>query len=61
MVLLSILAATLCPSDMKNDYAVSKGGHERLVVLAFEDYGRHIKTLLPFVLALVLKGKECWK
>jgi hypothetical protein len=46
---------------MKNNYAVSKGGHERPVVLAFEDYGRHIKTFLPFVLALVLKGKECWK
>ena len=61
MVVVIILAATVYPSDMENDYAVSKGGHERLVVVAFEDYGRHINTLLPFVLALVLKDKEGWK
>ena len=58
MVVLIILAATFYPSDMKNDYAVSKGGHERPVVFAFENYGLHIKTLFPFVLALVLEGKE---
>ena len=61
MVVVIILAATVYPSDMENDYAVSKGGHERPVVVAFEDYGRHINTLLPFVLALVLKDKEGWK
>lgn len=27
MVVLIILAATFYPSDMKNDYAISKGGH----------------------------------
>jgi len=61
MVVLIILAATFYPSDMKNDYAISKGGHERPAIVAFEDYGRHINTLLPFVLALVLKDKEGWK
>jgi lipid A 1-phosphatase len=61
MVVVIILAATVYPSDMENDYAVSRGGHERPVVVAFEDYGRHINTLLPFVLALVLKDKEGWK
>ena len=61
MVVVIILAATFYPSDMENDYAVSNFGHERPVVVAFEDYGRHINTLLPFVLALVLKDKEGWK
>ena len=61
MMVVIILAATVYPSDMENDYAVSKGGYERPVVVAFEDYGRHINTLLPFVLALVLKDKEGWK
>ena len=44
MVVVIILVATVYPSDMENDYAVSKGGHERPVVVAFEDYGRHINT-----------------
>ena len=61
MMVVIILAATVYPSDMENDYAVSKGGHERPVVVVFEDYGRHINTLLPFVLALILKDKEGWK
>ena len=31
MMVVIILAATVYPSDMENDYAVSKGGHQRPV------------------------------
>ena len=58
MMLLIIVSASLYPSDLENDYAVSKGGQDMPFVVAVEDYGRHINTLLPFAMALVLKDKE---
>ena len=42
MVVLIIPVATFYPIDIKNDYSVSKGGHERPAIVAFEDYGRHM-------------------
>jgi CDP-diacylglycerol--serine O-phosphatidyltransferase len=58
MMLLIIVSASLYPSDLENDYTVSKGGRDMPFVVAVEDYGRHINTLLPFAMALVLKDKE---
>jgi len=58
MMLLIIVSASLYPSDLENDYAVSKGGQDIPFVVAVEDYGRHINTLLPFAMALVLRDKE---
>ena len=58
MMFLIITAASIYPSDLENDYAVSRGGHEMPFVVATESYGRHINTVLPFALALILKDKE---
>ena len=58
MMLLIIVSASLYPSDLENDYAVSKGGQDIPFVVAVEDYGRHINTLLPFAMALVLRDNE---
>ena len=58
MMFLIITAASIYPSDLENDYAVSRGGHEMSFVVATESYGRHINTVLPFALALILKDKE---
>ena len=58
MMLLVIILASIYPSDLENDYAVSRGGHDMPFVVATENYGRHINTLLPFALALMLRDKE---
>ena len=58
MMFLIITIASIYPSDLENDYAVSRGGHKMPFVVATESYGRHINTVLPFALALVLKDKE---
>ena len=58
MMFLIITVASIYPSDFENDYAVSRGGHEMPFVVATEGYGRHINTVLPFALALMLKDKE---
>ena len=58
MMFLIITVASIYPSDLENDYAVSRGGHEMPFVVGTENYGRHINTVLPFALALMLKDKE---
>ena len=58
MMFLVIIVASIYPSDLENDYAVSRGGHEMPFVAATESYGRHINTILPFALALLLKDKD---
>ena len=58
MMVTIIVLASIYPSDLENHYAVSKGGHDMPFIVAVEDYGRHINTLLPFALALLLKDKE---
>ena len=58
MMVTIIVSASIYPSDLENDYAVSKGGHDMPFVVAVENYGRHINTVLPFALALLLKDKE---
>ena len=57
LVLMSviILMATIYPSNMARDYSESRGGHDRASIVAFENYGRHVNTALPFITALALR------
>ncbi|MEL6691025.1 MAG: phosphatase PAP2 family protein [Pseudomonadota bacterium] len=50
-----LLGAILYPSDMDGHYAVSRGGHESAVVVAVEDYGRHLNTIVPLATAVALR------
>lgn len=55
MALLIIVSATIYPSDMKNDYSVSRDGQSSFLVMATEKYGRHINTLLPIAAIVILR------
>lgn len=55
MVVLIILSATFYPSDLEGDYATTKGGHDSALVMTTEVYGRHVNTLLPIVVAVVMR------
>lgn len=55
LAFLVIVSSTVYPSDMKNDYSVSRGGQSSKLVMFTEEYGRHINTLLPFATIVVLR------
>lgn len=55
LVVLVLISSTFYPSDMENDYSVSRGGKSSKLVMFTEDYGRHINTLLPFATIVVLR------
>ena len=55
LVVLSIGAATIYPSDMEGRYAQSRGGHDMLHVVLIEDYGRFINTGLQLAVPLLLR------
>ncbi|MEO0393226.1 MAG: phosphatase PAP2 family protein [Pseudomonadota bacterium] len=50
-----LLAATFYPTDLATNYATSKGGHQDALVVAVEEYGRHLNTAIPVVLAIALR------
>lgn len=55
MSFLVLISATFYPSDLKNDYAISRGGQSSTLVMLTEDYGRHINTLLPIAAIVVFR------
>ena len=55
LAVLILLSAMFYPSDMVNDYSVSRQGQSSALVMATEKYGRHINTLLPIVTVIVLR------
>ncbi|MTI02831.1 phosphatase PAP2 family protein [Roseibium sp. RKSG952] len=60
--LISLVGATLYPSDMEGHYAVSRNGHDNALVTGVEDYGRHLNTLIPIGTAIVLRDiKGLWQ
>ena len=50
-----LVCATLYPSDMDGHYAVSRNGHSDGFVVAVENYGRLINSVLPIATAVVLR------
>lgn len=62
VALLLLIAATLYPSDMDGHYAVSRNGHDNVLVTGIEDYGRHLNTLIPIATAVALRDiKGLWQ
>jgi lipid A 1-phosphatase len=55
MLLSIIIASTVYPSDMKNDYPIKHDGPTPKIVVFTEKYGRHINTILPFATIVVLR------
>lgn len=55
IAIITLIGATLYPSDLVDHYAVSKNGRFDPVVQITETYGRHTNTLLPLALAVVLR------
>ena len=55
MSALVIAGSSFYPSEMDGYYATSKGGNKNIFVNGIEDYGRHINTITPLVMALALK------
>ncbi|MBE1284431.1 MAG: phosphatase PAP2 family protein [Rhodobacteraceae bacterium] len=53
--LVSLVVATLYPSDMDGHYAESRKGHNSALVTGVEDYGRHVNTLVPLGTAIALR------
>ena len=57
-----VVVAILYPSDMEGHYSKSRNGHENAVVMAVENYGRHINTLIPIGTAILLRDvKGMWQ
>ncbi|MEM6902220.1 MAG: phosphatase PAP2 family protein [Pseudomonadota bacterium] len=50
-----LLIATFYPTDLETNYATSKGGKQDALVVAVEEYGRHLKTAIPVMVALALR------
>ncbi|MCH2076422.1 MAG: hypothetical protein MK180_05980 [Rhodobacteraceae bacterium] len=50
-----LIAATLYPSDMEGHYSQPKGGEHSALIVAVEDYGRHLNTLIPLGAAVLLR------
>lgn len=52
---LILVAATFYPSDMNGHYATSKNGHDNPIVVNVENYGRHLNTLIPLAMVVLLR------
>lgn len=60
--LVSLILATLYPSDMDGHYSVSRNGHDNALVTSVENYGRHLNTLIPIGTAIALRDiKGLWQ
>ena len=55
LALIMIGGAIVYPSDLENDYSVSREGEKSKLVMFTEEYGRHINTLLPIAAAILLR------
>lgn len=55
LALALLVGAILYPSDMNGHYANSRGGQDSVLVHGVEDYGRHVNTVIPIGMAVVLR------
>ena len=53
LVMVLILASMFYPTNLERDYQPLKNGHEIAHVVAIEDYGRHLNSIVPLAIALV--------
>ncbi|SMR82282.1 lipid A 1-phosphatase [Aliiroseovarius halocynthiae] len=53
LVMMLILASMFYPTNLERDYQPLKNGHEITHVVAIEDYGRHLNSIVPLAIALV--------
>ncbi|MBO9448341.1 phosphatase PAP2 family protein [Ruegeria sp. R14_0] len=62
VALVSLVLATSYPSDMDGHYAVSRNGHDNVLVTSVEDYGRHLNSVIPIGMAIALRDtKGLWQ
>ncbi|SFK75687.1 phosphatase PAP2 family protein [Shimia haliotis] len=54
-VVLVLALATFYPSNLSEDYSISRNGHAMPVVQGTENFARHINIALPLAMAIVLR------
>lgn len=55
LAFMMIVSTAIYPSDMEQDYAIHRGGENSFVVMATEEYARHLNSLLPLAAIVALR------
>ncbi|MBV6631500.1 MAG: phosphatase PAP2 family protein [Alphaproteobacteria bacterium] len=50
-----LLCATFYPTDLEAHYSESRNGRDNHLVVGVEEYGRHLNTIIPIVIAIALR------
>lgn len=52
---LALVLATVFPTDLEQNYSEPRGGHQDELVVGVETYARHMNSVIPLAMALLLR------